>query len=410
VSAVVEPSRAKSRGSGASNDQTRRHNLSAILTALHHDGPQPRSQLTARSGLNRSTVADLVAELTERGLAFESGPSQTNLVGRPSPMVHPSSNIVGVAVNPEVDAITVGLVSFSGEVVERVRIPSEAAPSVNDVVAKTADAIESLRALHPSKSMVGVGVAVPGLVRAADGMVRFAPHLDWTDVPLAELLAERTGLVVNAANDASLGAMAERLFGAGRGKTDLIYLNGGASGIGGGIIANGLPLGGTEGYAGEFGHIRVSSAGGVTEDPESGSLESEVNRNTLLRALGLTSADTDELDDALMASTDPAVAALVRHQLEYLSVSLRNAVNVLNPELIVLGGFLSSIFARDPQFLVDLVVAQSLRASSASMQIVRAQLGGDLLMIGAAELAFSALLADPAGVEFRRGTAAEVTA
>lgn len=407
---MVNPSRAMSQGTGATNDRTRRHNLSTILTALHHNGPQPRSQLTSRSGLNRSTVADLVAELTQLGLAYESDPSQTNQVGRPSPMVHPSPDIVAVAVNPEVDAVTVGLASLAGEVVERVRVPFAVVPSVDSVVSTAASVIEGFRARHPRKRIVGVGVAVPGLVRAADGMVRLAPHLGWKDVPLAELLADRTGLPVSAANDASLGAEAERLFGAGRGKTDLIYLNGGASGIGGGIIANGIPLGGIEGYAGEFGHIRVSSEGGVSDDPESGSLESVVNRTALLRVLSLESADDDEFEKALFASTDPVVAATVRSQLEYLSVSLRNAVNVLNPELIVLGGFLSSIFARDSQFLIDLVVAQSLRASSASMQITRAQLGHDLLTIGAAELAFSALLAHPAGVELPQGASMKTTA
>ena len=185
--------------------------------------------------------------------------------------------------------------------------------------------------------------------------MRLAPHLGWQDEPLAELLAAATGFPVFAANDASLGARAELLFGAGRGKSDLIYLNGGASGIGGGIIAGGVSIGGAGGYAGEFGHIRVNSAVGAYDDPESGSLESEVNRASLLAALGLENADADELEAALLASTDPAVAELVHRQLEFLSTSLRNAVNVLNPEVIVLGGFLASLFARDPEFLEERV-------------------------------------------------------
>ena len=385
-------------GSGVSNDQTRRHNLSTILTALHHDGSQPRSQLTARSGLNRSTVAALVGELRELGLAYETEPGQTNLVGRPSPMVNADPRIVGIAINPEVDAVTVGMVSLSGAVVERIRIEPELPPTVDEAVRISLIAIEKLRESNPDRRVIGIGVAVPGLVRANDGLVRFAPHLEWVDAPIAQLLSDATGLPVQAANDASLGAMAEKLFGAGRGKSDLIYLNGGASGIGGGIIANGAPIGGAEGYAGEFGHIRVNSSVGAYDDAESGSLESEVSRSALLRALGLVSADGDELEAALLASDDPDVAALVHRQLEFLSTSLRNAVNVLNPQLIVLGGFLGSIFARDPQFLVERVEAQSLRPSFGSMEIVRAKLGSDLLMIGAGELAFAGLLADPAAL------------
>lgn len=394
---MVTQSRTPTPGSGVSNDQTRRHNLSTILTALHHDGSQPRSQLTARTGLNRSTVAALVAELRELGLAFESEPSQTNQVGRPSPMVHAHASTLGVAVNPELDALTIGLVSFTGNVVERIRIETPEVLGVDDVVRLTATHVDRLRASHADSRIVGIGVAVPGLVRAADGLVRLAPHLGWTDEPVASLLAEATGLPVQAANDASLGAMAETLFGAAKGKTDIVYLNGGASGIGGGIIAGGVQLGGAEGYAGEFGHIRVNSDSAGSADPEAGSLETEVNRAALLSALGLTSADFDELESALLASKDPAVEALVHRQLDYLSTSLRNAVNVLNPQVIVLGGFLASLFTFDPEFLKRRVEEQSLRAPFESVEITVAKLGSDLLMIGAAELAFAGVLADPAG-------------
>jgi predicted NBD/HSP70 family sugar kinase len=122
-----------------------------------------------------------------------------------------------------------------------------------------------------------------------------------------------------------------------------------------------------------------------------------VNRTDLLTALGLATADPDELETALLASTDPAVTALVHRQLEFLSTSLRNAVNVLNPQVIVLGGFLASIFTVDPGFLRERVAAQSLRVSYEGVEITTAQLGSDLLMIGAAELAFAPLLTDPAG-------------
>jgi predicted NBD/HSP70 family sugar kinase len=191
--------------------------------------------------------------------------------------------------------------------------------------------------------------------------------------------------------------MAELIFGAGRGRSELIYLNGGASGIGGGVIAGGRPISGAGGFAGEFGHIRVDSEGSTYDDPESGSLESAVNRAALLSALGRVSADADELEAALLASTDPDVAALVHRQLEFLSTALRNAVNVLNPQVIVLGGFLASIFLVDPEFLRERVAMQSLRVSYDGVEITTAQLGSDLLMIGAAELAFARLLADPAG-------------
>jgi predicted NBD/HSP70 family sugar kinase len=282
-------------------------------------------------------------------------------------------------------------------VVERIRVDTPTVLGVDDVVRLTATHVERLQTANPDSRIVGIGVAVPGLVRAEDGLVRLAPHLGWVDEPVARLLTEATGLPVQAANDASVGAMAEKLFGAGRGMSDLVYLNGGASGIGGGIIAGGVQLGGADGYAGEFGHIRVNSDAPGSTQPEAGSLESEVNRASLLAALGLTTADADEFEASLLGSADPAVSALVHRQLDYLSTSLRNAINVLNPQVVVLGGFLASLLAFDEQYLVRRVEEQSLRAPFESVVITRAQLGSDLLMIGAAELAFAGVLADPAG-------------
>ncbi|WP_307784451.1 ROK family protein [Salinibacterium sp. SWN139] len=383
---------------GGRGDRTRRHNLSRVLTLLHR-GAQRRSQLTAQTGLNRSTIAALVAELTELGLAYESEPDPTRQVGRPSPMVNADARTVAIAVNPEIDAITVGVVGLDGSLLKRIRYETETPPTVSEFVKISSLIIESVRGEYESTGrIVGIGIAAPGLVRVEDGLVRWAPHLHWRDEPITELLAEATGYPVSTSNDASVGALGEHIYGAGRDIDDLIYLNGGASGIGGGIIAGGRPLTGRAGYAGEFGHVRVENGAAEKGTREEGSLETEVNRADLLQTLGLTNVDAETLDAALRESTDPAVSELVHRQLLSLGTSLRNAVNVLNPEVIVLGGFLASIFAFDPEFLIERVRSQSLEASFEGVQIVPAQLGADLLMIGAAELAFAALLEDPAAL------------
>jgi len=247
--------------------------------------------------------------------------------------------------------------------------------------------------------VVGIGVAVPGLVRAHDGLVRLAPHLGWVDEPLTEMLEQATGFPVVAANDASLGALAERYFGAGRGITDLIYLNGGASGIGGGMIVGGLPVGGVAGYAGEFGHTRVSGSDRVDSAGIAGTLEAEVSREELLAVLGLSGsgADADELERALFATESAEVQAEVHRQLDFLAVALGGAINILNPQLVVLGGFLGALFNADPERLRAAVGAWSLPSSFGSVRISAAELGSNLLMIGAAELAFEGILADPNG-------------
>jgi predicted NBD/HSP70 family sugar kinase len=384
-------------GRGNSNDHVRRHNLSVILGLVHRNRGLSRSQLTRQTGLNRSTIAALVAELVSLDLVIEVEPDASNQVGRPSPIVRPSAKTVGIAVNPEIDAVTVGVVSLGGTVVKRVRYAVDHPPTVREAVDISAAVIAGMRAeLDGPYRTTGIGVAVPGLVRTHDGLVRLAPHLGWEDEPFAEMLEEATGLSVVAANDAHLGTLAESTFGAGRAITDLIYLNGGASGIGGGIIAGGRPLGGTAGYAGELGHTLVNSNGVACHCGARGCLETEVRRERLLALVGLANADVDELESALGDSADPAVRTEVHRQLDFLAIALRNAINTLNPELIVLGGFLASIYAVDPAYLDGLLDEQPLKASRESVRVTRAQLGADLLMIGAGELAFESLLADPA--------------
>jgi predicted NBD/HSP70 family sugar kinase len=384
-------------GSGSNNDHVRRHNLSAVLGLAHRTGGLSRAQLTRATGLNRSTVADLVGELVERQLVVEMEPDSSGQVGRPSPIVRPNPKAVAVAMNPEIDAITVGVVGLGAAVLKRVRYPTPHRTSAKEAVAICAAVVEGMRSeLDTRYRTVGIGVAVPGLVREHDGLVRLAPHLGWVDEPLARMLTDATGYPVVAANDASLGALAESAFGAGRQVTDLIYLNGGAGGIGGGVIAGGVSLGGIAGYAGEFGHTLVNSAGKICDCGAMGCLETEVSRAPLLELVGLTDADGDELELALMASRSPAVRAEVERQLDYLAVALRNAINVFNPRLIVLGGFLGSLYAVAPAYLDQLLAHQPLLAAREGVTISRTQLSSDLLMIGAAELAFESILSDPA--------------
>jgi len=382
------------RVSGVGSDQLRRHNLSAILTLLHHDGSQPRSMLTAQTGLNRSTVAALVGELVERGLVYETEPDPTRQVGRPSPTVNADERNVAIAINPEIDAITIGVVALGGHVTKRIRYETDRPPTAREAVNISTAVIEGFTdELLERGRITGIGVAVPGLVRADDGLVKLAPHLHWVDEPVAAMLAEATGFDVYVGNDASLGAMVEHIFGAGRGLGDIMYLNGGPSGIGGGVIANGALLGGMSGYAGEFGHTR--DIGSDESNPPSSTLESLVNRSDLLAALGITAASPDELELVLLDSTDPAVTDLVHRQLRYLGSALGDSINILNPQRVVLGGFLATILQKDPDYLAERVAAHALAAAYEDVTITRAGLGSDLLMIGAAELTFAALLADP---------------
>jgi predicted NBD/HSP70 family sugar kinase len=346
--------------------------------------------------MNRSTIAALVAELASRGLVAESDPSARTSVGRPSPIVTATRRAVALAVNPEIDVIKLALVGLGGRVIARHAVPASEDLAVPDAVELTAVAARKLLAgLTQDQDLVGIGIAIPGLVRTADGLVRLAPHFGWTDEPFTELLSSALGLPASAGNDATLGVLAESTFGAGRGISDVVYLNGGASGIGGGIVAGGRPLTGAAGYAGELGHTLVNSDGVACHCGATGCLETEVRRAPLLELVGLDDARSDELGAELLASEADDVLAEVDRQLGYLGVTVRNAINTLNPQRIVLGGFLAALHAVAPEKLGDSVAARPLAASRESVTIVPAELGGDILMVGAAELAFAGLLADP---------------
>ncbi|MDY0910225.1 ROK family transcriptional regulator [Microbacterium sp. CFBP9034] len=375
----------------------RQRNLARLLRLVHVEGPLSRANLTESTGLNRSTVADLVAELVREGLVIERAPDPSRRVGRPSPVVAVDPSVLAIAVNPEVDALTIAAVGLDRGIPLRERIevdhlltPQETADLVAArIAAWRDDALSGAR-------IVAVGLAVPGLVRAADGLVRDAPHLRWTDAPLRDLVASATGLPAVVGNDATLGALAEHLYGAARGIDDVVYLNGGASGIGGGLIVHGMPVSGAGGYAGEFGQNRPGIPSDADRHADGGVLEDEVSRARLLAAVGLQAADEPTLAAALAASADPGVATELARQRRILSTALANAVNVLNPSVVVLGGFLATIADHNSDGLTSAVAAQAMPANMEGLDIRVASLAEDRLLIGAAEAAFAELLRDPA--------------
>ncbi|MFJ4998148.1 ROK family protein [Microbacterium sp. NPDC088619] len=375
---------------------TRPHNLSLILRLVHENGAQSRAALTEQTGLNRSTIADLVAELVRRGLVDERVPDVAGRVGRPSPVVTASARVVAIAVNPEVDAIEIAAVGLDRSILVRERLPNETVPTPAVVVATIAERIAAWR-VGPLADVriAAVGIAVPGLVRTSDGVVRNAPHLGWTDVPLADLVGTATSSAAFVDNDATLGAIAEHRYGAGRGIDDVVYLNGGASGIGGGLIVNGKPVAGAGGYAGEFGQNRPRISADADRRTADGVLEAEVSRRLLLDAVGLDAADDEMLEVELSESESGVVADEITRQARVLAGALANAVNVLNPALVVLGGFLATLADLRADQIADDVKALAMSESAEALEIRPAALGADRLLIGAAELAFADLLADP---------------
>lgn len=281
-------------------EDVRRANLSAILTLLYRNGPLSRAALATRTGRNRSTIGSLVGDLGELGLVEERDPDTMGRVGRPSPVAHLRPDVAAIAVNPEIDLLTIGLVGLDGEVRRVIRHAYDRIPTTSEVLSITSAVISGMAMELGAMRIVGIGVAVPGQIRTSDGLVRNAPHLNWHGEP-AEPLAEATGYPVHVANDAALQGWPAAVRRGEGAPQHLVYLNGGASGIGGGVIAGGTLLGGTAGHAGEFGHIRISSSPTVDSAGISGTLEAEVTRLELLDALGLASVEPAQFAAALLA-------------------------------------------------------------------------------------------------------------
>ena len=323
----------------------------------------------------------------------------TKRIGRPSPMVNAASTTVAIAVNPEIDATEVAVVTLGGRVIRRVRHKHERIPTPGEFINTVTAIVAGMRPeLDAGFRTLGVGVAVPGLVRVDDAVVVLAPHLGWKDVPIALRISEVTGLPVFAANDANVGVGAEAAFGAGRDIDTIVYLNGGASGIGGAIAVGGTLLGGHTGHSGEFGHTLVESNGSRCHCGAIGCLETEVRRDRLLESVGLDPSRVDDLSSALTrawATPGSAGQAELRRQLGYFGVALRSIVNGLNPHCVVLGGFLGTLWKVVGEEEIKRSIGATLPGGLDDLTLRHTALGDEILLVGAAELVFRPFIEDP---------------
>lgn len=380
----------------AATQEVRRHNLGGLLRLLHVRGPTSRSDLTAAIGLNRSTVRALTTELAEAGLVREAATVGRGGAGRPSILVEPRSEQVWVlAIDIGVEHVATARIGLGGLVLDRRQQPlARGDGSVAAVLARLHALAAPLLAAAGTPP-VGVGVAVPGIVGAADGTVRLAPNLGWVDVPLGELLAAGLGTTVPVAvgNEGDLGVVAEHLRGVAAGASDAIYLSG-EVGIGGGLILGGRPLTGAGGYAGEIGHMTVNPAGRRCRCGRRGCWETEVGLDAVLQACGVDGTLDDVL--AAVAAGDPVATEGLGTVGRWLGIGVANLVNVFNPEVIVFGGLTRATFpTMEPYVRAELAAA--LTAPREQVRLELPGLGADSSLVGAAELAFAPLLGDPLG-------------
>ncbi|MET7807102.1 ROK family transcriptional regulator [Micromonospora chersina] len=385
-------------------EEIRRRNLGTLLRHVHLDGSVSRAALAERMGLNRSTIMALTLELTAAGLVREEAPTDTGRTGRPSLVVRPQTTGVYVlALDVAVDWLTAARVGLGGVILDRRwAARPRAGADLDRVVEVLAGFGRQLHEAAPPEAVcVGVGASYCGMIRPGDGMVRFGPDLGWVDQAFGPELGRRLGLAkpVPVGNEAHLGAVAEQRRGAGLGFQNMIYLHGDV-GVGGGIIVGGKLLDGDGGYACELGHMVVNPHHGRPCGCGShGCLEAEVGERALLDAAGRPAdlfgrdALRDVVSDA--GRGDPAAREALHRIGDWLGVGVANLINLFNPGIVIFGGMLRDVYPGAADQVRTRIAANVLPVARERVRLRTSALGDDATLVGAAELGFSELLADP---------------
>jgi glucokinase len=304
-------------------------------------------------------------------------------------------NAIGVDVGGT--KIAAGVVTPEGEILNEVRYPS-AGPRER-LLSSIARAVTEVK---DGYEVGGVCLAVPGFVMSEENKVIFAPNLHAIEgVPLKEELGERTGLYVTVENDANAAAWGEFRFGAGSEADHLVFITLG-TGVGGGVITEGLLLRGAQGAGGELGHVTIQATGPRCSCGNHGCLEALASGTAIQRrarevaneqpdsALGQLAIQRKVLGEdvtELANQGDEAAASVLNEAGVWLGVGLAGFVNVFNPEVIAIGG---SVAKAGERILEPARQEVYLRARSPSRDLVRIQeatLGTESGVLGAAALA-----------------------
>jgi glucokinase len=287
-------------------------------------------------------------------------------------------------------------VAEDGAVLDRTERPTPA-----DDVAATVETVSELAAELAAAGGEAVGVGAAGMVDFAAGVLRYAPNLAWKEIPLRDLLSERTGLPCVVDNDANVAAWGEYRFGAARGYRHVLVVTVG-TGIGGGIVSDGELFRGAHGFAAEIGHFIVEPGGppcgcgnrGCWEQVASGQAldrlaRAEVQRDPggrIAALAGGAEATGRHVSDAAREG-DPSATAIFAAVGRRLGEGIAGLVNILDPEVVIVGGGVAEEGAvlLEPArgAFVDAVEAPEHRPE---VPILAATLGNDAGAIGAAAL------------------------
>jgi predicted NBD/HSP70 family sugar kinase/biotin operon repressor len=388
------------------------HNLRAILLSLLQDGPISRVELAEKLSLSNTTITNLIAELLDQGIIREEqveSSEKRRRVGRPRRMLRlvPSARYA-VGVHIGVGIFRVAITNLFAEIIYNeiatFDLTTQPEGVIKDIVRLIEIAIE--KSAIERERVIGVGVGASGLVNYERGINVLAPRLGWENVPIQHLMEIQLDLPVCVDNNVRTMALAEAFFGDGRGVGVLAFVYG-RIGVGSGIVVDGQVFRGSGAGAGEIGHTTIIPQGGDTcTCGNTGCLETLLSEPVWIRhAENLAASHPDstlatylkqgderspiELIFSAATDGDELAKQFIEDRSCYLGIALANLVNVLNPELIILGG----MFAQGSDLILPIAEAKMREAAFAGLgekvKLKITSYGWRAGVIGAAALALT---------------------
>jgi predicted NBD/HSP70 family sugar kinase len=379
----------------------RTQNSTLVLRLLWRERQISRADIARHTGLSPSTVSAIVAELERAGLVREIGAGASRGGRRPVLVGFRDDAFALVGIELGATHVSAVLTDLRGNVRAfrdtHVAVRDEPKAALATARALVDEVLASERVSR--KRVVGIGVAVPSPVHPhRPGKLSPLILPAWADFDVQESLADAFGVPVFVDNDANLGALSERFWGAGAGGEDLAFIKV-ATGIGSGHIINGALYRGSGGTAGEIGHIAIDPNGPPCVCGSRGCLTTFIGAEALLaraRARWGKKKKNPSVADIVAGARagDPVARELVGEVGQSLGVVVAGLLNLINPAVVVLGGEITSVGDLLLEPLRKEIRARALSTSVAETQIVASRLGARSIAVGAATLVLDAALAD----------------
>ena len=363
----------------ATHAQTRAHNAALVLRVLYDLSPISRAEIARLTGLTRTSVGELVADLEEEGLAREVGRGPSTGGKQPTLVALDADARTSIVLDLGEHTFTAALANLRGEISHR-RTKALDGRDGDAALQLVHDLIDEVRA-EAASPILGIGVGTPGIVDA-DGTIRWAVELDWQDLPLARHLTERHGLPTVVANDSRAAALATYLFQGDDRPANLVVVRVGR-GIGAGLILDDQPFGGDHEGAGEIGHVVVEPDGAGCRCGRFGCLETVGSAAAIAGRAGARSLDEVA---ARAAAGDEDALAVVRAAGRAVGGALANVTGLLDIGSITVLGTVTVL--GEPWFAAirEEAARRSLGPLSREVRIVDGGIGEDVTLLGACAL------------------------